>query len=320
VHVQTGEDRHRIALVWAHHLMDMEGGHLLLGELDAILRGEPLTFGGDPSGPVPPPYQPWFPKSLWRLWQGRLRHVGHCRVHQPRIVAEPKGRPKAANFEWRRYDAALRRRFQAVARERTTPGPMRYSRGLLIAVARTYLEMCRERGRPREQYVFMQVLRLPREGPRPQLHGNFVSIPWITFRKDDLTCWAAADSCAARQLQDFTRKGRDEANWEMLRATARWPFPLGRFFATHRMVRSAAGFSSFRFREEVTRLGRARITNLVQVASMSCHPGWIVSESTYGETMSISIGFFEDFIDPASVTEFLDRLERHLFGRPAPEA
>jgi hypothetical protein len=314
VHVNAGAQRHRLALIWGHYLMDLEGGYALLSELDAMLRGQEPVFRRDPLATPLRPYRRWFPKSWWRLWQGRLRHLGLCLVHQPRIVEKPKERPKLANFELRRYDAAFRRRFEAVARARTAPGPMRYSRGCLIAAARTYLDMCLERGRPRERYVFMQVMRLPQHGPRLQLHGNYVSIPWVSFRRASLTNWAAADAAAFRQLHDHSQNGRAEANWEMLLATARWPFPLARYFATHRMPRSAAGFSSFRFGEHVTRLGRARITNLVQVVTMNCHPGWILSESTFRDGMSVSIGYFENFVDPASVSEFLDRLEAKLQG------
>jgi len=294
--------------------MDLEGGYALLGELDAMLRNQEPAFRRHPSATPLQPYRRSFPKTWWRLWQGRLRHLRLCLVHQPRIVEKPKERPQAANFELRHYDAAFRQRFEAAARERTAPGPMRYSRACLTAVARTYLEMCLERGRPRERYVFMQVMRLPRLDRRPHVHGNYVSIPWVSFRRADLESWGRADAAAFRQLEDYARKGRDEANWEMLRATARWPFPLARYFATHRMPRSAAGFSSFRFGDNVTGLGRARITNLVQVVTMNCHPGWILSESTCGEGMSVSIGYFENFIDPASVSEFLDRLEAKLQG------
>jgi hypothetical protein len=177
--------------------------------------------------------------------------------------------------------------------------------------------MCTQRGRPRDHYLFSQAMRPPGRHPRPQLHGNYVHRPWVAFASKDLASWAAADAAAFRQLSDFTQKRRDEAEWEMLRATYRWPFPLTRYVATHHLPGAAAGFTSYRFGDLVTTLGRASISNLVQVGTMSCHPGWIVSESTYGETMSISIGFFEDFIDPASVSEFLDRLERHLFGRAA---
>ena len=81
---------------------------------------------------------------------------------------------------------------------------------------------------------------------------------------------------------------------------------------THKVPRAAAGLTSYRFDDSVTRLGAARIMNLTLAVTMNCHPGWILAESTYGEAMSISVTYFEDYLDQASVIEFLERLERRL--------
>jgi hypothetical protein len=139
-------------------------------------------------------------------------------------------------------------------------------------------------------------------------------MPWVVFRTSDLTSWAAADAAVLRQLEDYKRKRRDEADWQMLRATQRWPFALALQAATHRMPRGAAGCTSYRFGDVVTRLGSAEITNLAAVGPMNCHPGWIVGDWTYGEKMSIGVTYFKNFIDSPGVTEFLDRLEGHLIG------
>lgn len=314
VHVQMAEDRHRLGLRWPHHLMDLEGAHLLLRELHAVLCGEPITLGRDPRATLAPPFRPAFPTSLWRSWQGLLQHYHHCTAHQPRIIGKPEDQRKVSNFQLRRYGAESLRRFGAVTNERTAPGPLRYTRGLMIAIARTYLDICTERGRPREQYLFSQALPVPREGPRPGIHGNHVTIPWVAFTSDDLANWTTADATAARQLANYKKNRRDEADWEMLRAAYRWPFALARWVMTHQAPRGAAGFTSYRFGDTVTRLGNARITNLAAVGPMNCHPGWIVASSTYNENMSIAVTFFEDYIDCPSVTEFLDRLECHLRG------
>ncbi|MBN2562627.1 MAG: hypothetical protein JXQ75_17010 [Phycisphaerae bacterium] len=318
VHVQMGEDHHRLGLCWPHYLMDLEGGHLLLLALHEVLAKVPTTLGRDPRLSLCEPYGSWSPKSFWRVWQGRFRHARYCMCRQPRIVAKPEGGQKKLGFQLRRYDARFRQRFKAVAQKRTSAGPMRHARCVMIAAALTYLDMCTERGRPREHYLYSQALPIRRAGPRPGLHGNYVTMPWVIFKRSDLTSWAAADAAALRQLTDYRRKRRDEADWEMLRAAQRWPFALALQAATHRMPRGAAGCTSYRFGDAVTRLGGAKITNLAAVGTMNCHPGWIVGDWTYGENMSIGVTYFEDFIDSPSVTEFLDRLERHLLGEAIP--
>jgi len=99
----------------------------------------------------------------------------------------------------------------------------------------------------------------------------------------------------------------------MLRAKQRWPFSWVRFLVDHRAPRGAAGCTSFKFDDRVTRLGPAAVTNLAAVGPMNCHPGWIVADSTYQGRMSIALTYFEDYVDPASVREFLDRLEKEVW-------
>lgn len=314
IHQRLNEGRHRLTLRWPHHLMDLEGAQLLLAQLDALLCGRPLALGRDPRAAFAAPFAPWFPLSYWRVWRGRLRHLGYCLINQPRLVRKPEGAPRRPTFELRCYDAAFRARFEETARARTAAGPLRYVRGLLIAVARTYLAMCQERGRPRKRYLFSHALPLPRNASRPGVHGTHVTVPWIGFTPSDLRSWEAADAAARRQFTAYAARRRDEANWLMLRATGRWPFALARYFATHRHPRAAAGVTTYRFGAEPLRLGDATITKLAATGTMNCHPGWIVADSTYRDTMAISLGYFEDYLDAGSVVEFLDRLERALVG------
>ncbi|HVP10699.1 MAG TPA: hypothetical protein VMV94_05860 [Phycisphaerae bacterium] len=314
VHVQAAPDRHRLGLRWSHPLMDMEGGHLLMRELHALLCDEPLTLGADPRAAVRRPY-PWrFPKSLLRVWQGRLRHAYHDLFRQPRVVARPENATTACNFQLRRYDAAFRKQFETTARRRISPGPLLYTRALMIGIARTYIRMATERGRPREHYLFSHALPLPREGGRPGVHGNHVIIPWIVFASDDLTDWTRADAVAATQFRDYVAGSGIEATWEMYRATQRWPFPATLAVTTHRIPRGAAGCTSYRFGDQTRRLGAAKIINLAGAGPMNCHPGWLVGNTTFGDTMSISITHFEDYFDSPSVSEFLDHLETEISG------
>lgn len=314
VHVRLGSDRHRLGLRWPHHLMDLEGAHRLLGELHRALAGLPPDLGQDPAAAPPAPFAAPFPLSIYRVWQGRRRHRRLCATHQPRLIPKPEHERKRACFRLRCYDAGFRERFEAVARERASPGPMRYSRALLLAVARTYLEMCREGGRPRSHYLFPHVASWPRLGPRPGLHGNFVTIPWFGFTAAELMSWPAADAALCRQLADYRRKHEAAAEWYMYRASQRWPFFWLRSLVMHQRPRGAAGFTSFRFDDSVTRLGDAPITKLAVAGTVDAHPGWIVGNSTHGRTMSVVLSYFQDFLDDTSATEFLDRLERRLVG------
>jgi hypothetical protein len=314
VHVQTAPDRHRLGLRWSHPLMDMEGGHLLLRELHALMCDEPLTLSGDPRAAIPRPYQWRFPRSLTRVWQGRFRHAYHDLFRQPRIVAKPDDAKTTCGFHLRRYDAAFRKQFEATARRRVSPGPLLYTRALMIGIARTYVRMATERGRPREHYLFSHALPVPRQGSRPGVHGNHVIIPWIVFASDNLADWARADAVAVPQFREYVEGKGIEATWEMYRATQRWPFPLTLAVTTHRIPRGAAGCTSYRFGDQTTRLGIARITNLAGAGPMNCHPGWLVGNTTFGDTMSISLTHFADYFDAPSVAEFLDQLEQEISG------
>lgn len=309
VHVQTGPRSHRLGLRWAHPLMDMEGGHQLFRQLHAILSDMPLTLGSDPRARLPRPYRRGFPRTPLRVWQGRLRHAYYDFFAQPRIVARRDDAPQTCNFQLRRYDADFRRRFEECAKRRAAPGPLLYTRALMVAVARTYLRMARERGRRREHYLFSHALPLPRTGPRPGVHGNHVVVPWIVLRETDLHDWNAADAAALRQFRDYVDGPQVEAQWEMYRASQRWAFPLVRLLAAHRIPRGAAGCTSYRFGDDTRRFGDAAVTNLAGAGPMNCHPGWLIGHTTFGDTMSLSITHFEDYFDAANVAQFLDWLE-----------
>lgn len=321
VHLEPGAELHRLGLRWPHHLMDLEGAHALLRDLHAILSGDEPRAGSDPAQRPPPPYPYRFPVSSLQVWQGRWRYTRCCGAHQPRLVEKPETQCQAANFELRRYSPAFTEQFKAAARARTSPGPQLYTRYLLTAIARTYWMMCHKRGRPRDRYLFSYVVPTPRQGGmpaseqaccalRPALHGNWLTIPWVILAEGDLADWTSAEAAVSRQLADYIRRHHDEADWHMLRALQRWPFPAVRAFMDHQMPSGAAGFTNYRFDDSVTRLGEARITNLSAIGTMNCHPGWIVGHSMFGGGMSIAMTYFEDYVDSASAREFLDRLEQ----------
>ena len=314
VHVEMGEGRHRLGLRWIHPFMDLEGGHLLLRELHAVLCGEPPKLGQDPRAVHDRPFGVRFPKSFLRVWQGRWRYDRCSRFYQPRIVNRPDPQHKKCNVLVRTFGAKLRKRFQAEAKRRCIPGPLLYSRALMVGVARTYSKMATERGRPREQYVFSQALTVPRPGPRPGIHGNYITSPWIVFKNRELADWATADAAAMRQFTEYREKSYDSAMWEMCRATTRWPLALTRLIVTHRIPRLATWCTGYRFGNDTTRLGGARIVNLCAAVSAKCHPGWIVSWTEFDDGMTISVTFYEDYLDRQTAADFLDRLEEEILG------
>lgn len=310
--VETGEGRHRLGLRWIHPFMDLEGGHLLLRELHAVLCGEPPGLDQDPRAFHDRPYGVRFPESFLRVWQGRFRHDRCSRFRQPRIVEKPNAGSKTCNVVVRTLDATLRSRFKAQAKRRCAPGPLLYSRALMIGVARTYSKMAMERGRPREQYAFSLPLTVPRSVPRPGIHGNYITSPWIIFKNRDLTDWATADAAASRQFKAYREKSYDRAMWEMCRATRNWPLALTRKIVTHRIPRLATWCTGYRFGDDLTHFGSAKITNLCVVGSAKCHPGWIVSWTEFGDSMTISATFYEDYLDRQTAVDFLARLEEEI--------
>lgn len=312
VHVRQGQNRHRLGLRWAHPLMDLEGGHLLFRELHAAMCGRPPTLGQDPRAVAPRPYGWGFPRSFLRAWQGRLRYAYHDGFRQARLVATPDTTGRRCDFIRRLYGPDVRRRFEAAARRRMTPGRCLYTRALMVAMGRAYRRMAGEGGRPRGHYLFSQALPVPRPGPRPGVHGNHITVPCMVFKASDLEDWPRADAVATRQFTDYSRKKRQMADWEMYSATARWPFPLTRWIVTHRAPRLAASFTGYRFDESFTELGSAKITNLSAVVSGNCHPGWLLDFTTFRDSMTLSLTFFEDYLDRAGAAKFLDRLEAEM--------
>src|ERR1043166_1101609 len=314
VHVQMGGGRQRLGLRWAHPFMDYEGGHRLLGALHDILCGRTPSLSREPDAVFPPPFELGAIDSLARAWQGRWLYAVYDSYRQPRIVKKPENTPKQCRFILRTYNAEQRRSFESLAKTRISPGPLRYTRVMLVALARTYLAMATERGRPREHYIFPMPLPLPRNGPRPGVHGNYVTIPWIVFSTADLNDWASADTAASRQLREYFEKRRDQATWYMYRAASRWPLGLTRLLTVHRHARAAAAMTGSQLDDSVAHLGRARITNLTGAGPPDCHPGWLLGRTTFAETMSLSITYFEDYFDTPNVKEFFNRLEVQLFG------
>ncbi len=314
VHIELPDEHHQLGLCWPHPLMDLEGAHALLAAMHAVLCAEPVTLSADPAPAVAHPFPCGPLRSMIRTWRGRARHAYYDCFQQPRVFGKPEKQVKVANFHLRRYDAGYRLRFEAAARATLAPGPLLYTRAVMIGIARTYLAMAQERGRPRSHFLFSQALPVPRVGERPGVHGNFVTIPWIVFAREELTDTRTADAVAMQQFVDYKKFRHDAATWEMLRAKQRWPFVVAKWIASHRIPRGAAGSTSYRFDNSVTHLGKARIENLAAIGPMNCLPGWIVANSTYRDTMSIAVTYFEDYVDTQSMSEFLDRLESALLG------
>lgn len=316
VHVEMGEDRHRLGLRWAHPLMDLEGGYLLMKELDAILQGRPPTLGQNPRAMHPQPFERSFPKSLVRAWQGRIDYARQDRVHQPRIVGRPACEDKRCNFLVRRFDAARRRAFESAAKRRCSSGPLLYARAVMVGAARAYQAMATANGRPRDHHLFSMAVPLPVGQPRPGVHGNYVTIPWIDLRASEVADWRTADAAVTRQFEAYAAELHDEAMYEMCRAALRWPLALTRRLVAHRHPRGALCMTGYRFGADESPLGQARITNLCAVGPIQCHPGWIVGLTTYGDGMTLTASFFEDYVDVATAQIFLDRLEREILESP----
>lgn len=314
VHVRIGRDRHRLGLRWAHPLMDYEGGYRLLGALHDLLCNRTPALGKEPGDVFPAPFGIGFPSSFIRTWQGRWLYAVQDSYRQPRIVKRPEGASRRCRFLTRQYDSGRRRTFQALAKARISPGPLLYSRALLVALARTYKTMSTEQGRPREHFIIPMPLPLPRNGPRPGVFGNYVTIPWIVFSESDLANWSTADAVAARQFREYFEKGLDQATWYMYRAASRWPFGFTRLLTSHRRPRTAVVFTGYQCDGSVTHLGGAKITNLSGAGPPDCHPGWLVGHTTFEDTMSLSITYFEDYVDTPSVAEFFNRFEVEIFG------
>lgn len=317
MHVDMGNGRHRMGLRWAHPLMDVEGGYLLFNELHAVLCGREPTLGTDPRTAAARPFNCTIRKSFARTWRGILRHDKFTRYHQPRIVKKQDFAARNCNILIRVFDAEQRGAFEALAKQRCTPGPLLYSRALMIGIARAYLKMATARGRPREHYLFSQSLPLPRQGPRPGLHGNYVTVPWIVFKAAELGDWATADKAAVRQLKEYHEKSYDHAMWELYRATTLWPRAMTRKLVTHRVARGAACCSNYRFPNDLDHMGRAKIVNLYALASANCHPGWLVLYSTFRKSMTLSLTFFEDYMDPQTASDFMDCLREEILPAEA---
>ncbi len=314
VHVESGKGRHLVGLRWAHPLMDFEGGHMLFKELHAALCGQPATLAGEPGVAERRPYDWRFPGSLLRVWQGRLRYARLQRFHQPRLVGKPELQHKKCNFLVRTFGAARRSRFEELAKHRCSAGPLLYSRAMMVGVALTYLRMATQRGRPRDRLIFSQPLPIPRQGSRPSIQGNYVTTPCVAFLASELADWATADAAVVRNFKEYRQESHDEAMWEMYRATQRWPLPWVRMLVTHRIPRVASYCTGYRFGGDTTHLGRARIINLCGSGPPNCHPGWLVGFTTFGEGMTISITFFEDYVDRQTARDFLHDLEAEILG------
>ncbi len=315
----------RLALVWPHYLMDLEGAVLLLQDLNAALRGidfpsaegeseTPDAKAAAAASTAERPFRRRFPHSYLAAWRGRLHHAHLCLAEQPRLVGKPRTPDRVAFFATRRFDAGFRQRYEAWARSWAAPGPLRYVRPLLVAAAQTYRDMAREKGRPRARYLFSHALPLPRDDPRQQLHGNQVLVPWFSLVDDDLDDAQRADATLLRQAERYLRHpgGLREAVYEMLHVMQRWPFPVMRALADHRSPRGAAGCTTYRFGDGLTTLGDARITNLTAVGTMNCHPGWILAETTFRGSWTLAVTAFQDYVPPEAAEEYLDRLEARL--------
>lgn len=313
VHVALDTARHRLAIRWPHHLFDLAGAHRLLHNLHRIMTGGSPIGQGHADSPIETaePYTLGPIRRFVRTWQGRWRHARLCRARQPRIVPKPDDPSKRADLTWTHLDAGQRDRLQTLARQRLDAGPMLYSRYVLAGIARTYLDICQRKGRPREKYLFSHVQAWPGAEERLAPLGNYLTVPWFEFVPADLADWAATDRAIRRQLAMHDRGGA-EADWAAAHAGARWPFSVVRAVAAHQLPSAAAGATTYRFGDAPTHLGEARIVRLAAAGTMAAHPGWIVAHTTFADELTFCITSFRDYLNAAAAREFLDELATRL--------
>lgn len=315
LHLQTAPTRHKLALLWSHHLMDLEGAHRLLIELDNAMSSRPPALSPD-LDLTPPPPMPYFCfRRHYLNWRAMISRVRHAIISPQRPVKSPPSSDRSAGFVVREFTAAETRRFEHLAKQRVSPGPMRYTRYFLAAAARACVE-APPTGRPTPAGVqlFSHVEPLRHHGPRRGIHGNYLTIPWFKVHDADTRTWAAVDAALSPQVIEYRIDGHVEADWCGMSDLAFYPGPVMRRLMRRRAPRAVASLTSFRFGDAPENLGDARITNLTCAGTMSRDPGIMIARSTFADRMSMSVSYFADYVSRNRAADFLRALEARMLG------
>ncbi len=314
-HLELAPMRHKLALIWTHHLMDLEGAHKLLIELDNALHNRAPTLSPD-LNLVPPPAMPYFSfRRHYLNWRGIFKRVGHAVLSDPRPAAAPESADRSAGFVLRNFTAAETRRFEQLATQRMSPGPMLYTRYLLAAAARACVESP-PTGHPilAGTQLFSHVEPLRHHGPRRGIHGNYLTIPWFKIKDSDAAAWPTIDAALSPQILKYRNEGHVEADWCGMCDLTLYPGPALRKLMRRRASRAVASLTSYRFADAPAILGTARVTNLACAGTMSRDPGIMIARSTFADTMSISVSFFADYLSRDQAAAFLARLEARMLA------
>lgn len=306
LHFIDSPHKHWLGVCWPHYLMDLQGALVLLRQVDLRLRGMALTLRQD-SLPGPPFVSTRGQRMRMGLrWLRQYTHF--ARLRQPRLAAIPEVADCRPHFLSHELTPEHQARFREKCGSQLAPGPRLYMRGMMIALAREYVRMCRERGRPRDRYLFSHVMPAGDGRARAWPIGNEVVVPWVEFGADDLTDVAHADGVLRRQIgsdaQSCVRTEWTGAAW--LQAM---PFAWLRWLQRSRAPAAAGGLSPIRFDDGLTRLGQAEIANIIPLGTNNAHPGWLLLHSTYQSRANLSLVFYRDFLTVADAREFLARLE-----------
>jgi len=316
-HLEASPERHTLALVWAHHLMDLEGAHCLLTELGNALADRAPDLPPD-LNLVPPPAMSYFnPRRHFLNWKAIAKRVGHAISTAPPPIASSAPPDRSAGYVMRDFTPDQTRSFEQLAARRMSPGPMLYTRYFLASAARACVEAPPngQSSSPGLRY-FSHVEPLRHRGPRRGIHGNYLTIPWFHVPDAESRDWQALDAALTPQVLAYRADGHVEADWCGMSDLGFWPGPALRKLMRRRAPRAGASLTSYRFGKLPAALGAARVRNLSCAGTMSRDPGIMIARSTFADTMSISVSFFADYLAPEKAAAFLDRLDARMLDEP----
>ena len=318
-HYQGPDDKHRLCFRWIHTLMDAQGAHLFLSEMNRAFTGGTANPAILPGGKAFDPLAGYGILKRLRLLvkgartsapQGSLQSVSLCEN-----LPERPANSRRMCYILRPWSPARVERMKEMARRYAPPGPALYTRYIAGCVLRAVYLIHAEHGRKFPYYGIMIPMRVPGLDRRP-VPGNYLTSPMLRIQPEHIADKRAVAETIHQQLLEFSARHLDLASWSMQWLTSQLRVGPYRKLIDH-FVRNQPFATGYAFFGEIDPPLRqflgTEITNLWGTGVISIPPGWNPTFSKFKDRINFSLAWSESAFPEDVVHRYADLIEQEVF-------
>ncbi len=320
-HFQGPDGRHRISMVYPHHLSDVEGAQHFLAEVNRLSADSPApkpSYLMEDHEPVDPLADHGVLQRLRMVMKLRGTAPPAHRLDGAALLDTLPGRPVASRRErWirRTWSPDRIERLRQNARKIAPPGPAMNSRYVAGCVLRAIWRIHEEHGRQLPYYATTFPVRVGGITRRPVI-GNFLVSATLLVDAERIADRRAVAEDIAGQFTAFSEERQDLWSWSLLWLTSQ--LRTWQYRAFVRTVFSARPFTSgYSFYGEIDPPIRefvgATVTDFWGIALISIPPGLNPLFCRFGDRINFMIVWPEGSFPEAVVRRYADLIEEEVF-------